>query len=158
MASPGWAVLLAVIIGLVGVVLGADLLVEAAVAIARENEISEEVIGLTVVALGTSLPELAASVVAAYRGHSDIAVGNVVGSNLFNILGIAGFVAMITPLPVSKEILSFDIWVMVGSTVLVLPILAGRWRPGRFSGALLLVLYGAFILFNGYRAGLFGLG
>ncbi|MEE9317114.1 MAG: calcium/sodium antiporter [Rhodospirillales bacterium] len=158
MASPGWAVLLAIIIGLAGVVWGADLLVEAAVSIARENEISEEVIGLTVVALGTSLPELAASVVAAYRGHSDIAVGNVVGSNLFNILGIAGFVAMVTPLPVSKEILSFDIWVMVGSTVLVLPILAGRWRPGRFSGALFLVLYGAFLLFNGYRAGLFGLG
>ena len=157
-ASPTWTVLPAVIIGLAGVVWGADLLVKAGVVIARENEISEEVIGLTVVALGTSLPELAASVVAAYRGHSDIAVGNVVGSNLFNILGIAGFVAMVTPLPVSKEILSFDIWVMVGSTVLVLPILAGRWHPGRFSGALFLVLYGAFILFNGYRAGLFGLG
>lgn len=157
-ASPAWTILAAVIIGLAGVVWGADLLVKAGVVIARENGISEEVIGLTVIALGTSLPELAASVVAAYRGHSDIAVGNIVGSNLFNILGIAGFVAMLTPLPVAEEFLSFDIWVMLGSTVLVLPILAGRWHPGRYSGALFLGLYGAFILFNGYRAGLFGIG
>ncbi len=98
----------------------------------------------------------AASVTAAYRGHSDIAVGNVVGSNLFNILGIAGLAAMVTPLPVAASILSFDIWVMGGATVLLLLILVGRWHPRRGSAAFFLILYGAYIGANGYGAGLFG--
>ncbi len=156
MASPVGIVILTLLAGLAGVVWGADLLVEGGVAIARAFGVSDEVIGLTVVAFGTSLPELAASVVAAYRGHSDIAVGNVVGSNLFNILGIAGFVAMVAPLPVAASILSFDIWVMAGATVLLLPILLGRWHPRRSSGVFFLILYGAYIGTNGYSAGLFG--
>lgn len=155
-SAPVWAVAVTVLVGLAGIVWGADLLVEGGVAIARTYGISDEVIGLTVIALGTSLPELAASVVAAYRGHSEIAVGNVVGSNLFNILGIAGLAAMVTPLPVAGQILSFDLWIMVGATVLVLPILAGRWQPGRRGGVVLMALYGSYIAFNGYTAGLFG--
>ena len=110
---------------------------------------------LTVVAFGTSVPELAASAVAAYRGHSDIAVGNIVGSNLFNILGIGGLAALVTPLPVAGNILSFDIWVMLGATVMMWPILIGHWNPGRGSGIVLLLLYGAYITINGYTAGLF---
>ncbi len=156
MAAPVWIVGLTVLAGLAGVVLGADLLVEGGVAIARVFGVSDEVIGLTVVAFGTSLPELAASVIAAYRGHSDIAVGNVVGSNLFNILGIAGVAAVVAPLPVSASILSFDIWVMLGATVLLLPILLGRWHPRRGGAVLFLILYGAYIGANGYGAGLFG--
>jgi len=132
------------------------LLVEGGVDVARAFGVSEEVIGLTVVALGTSLPELAACVVASLRGHSDIAVGNVVGSNLFNILGIAGLAAMVAPLPVSGDILSFDIWVMLGATALVLPILAGRWHPGRLSGVFFLTLYTGYIATNAFSAGLFG--
>ena len=135
---------------------GADLLVEGGVAIARVFDVSEEVIGLTVIAFGTSLPELAASVMVAYHGHSDIALGNVVGSNLFNILGIAGLAAMVAPLPVSGEILSFDIWVMLGATALVLPILAGRWHPGRLSGVFFLTLYTGYIATKAFSAGLFG--
>lgn len=154
--APVGVVVLTVLAGLAGVVWGADLLVEGAVFIARDFGVSDEVIGLTVVAFGTSLPELAASVIAAYKGHSDIAVGNVVGSNLFNILGIAGLAAMVAPLPVAASILSFDIWVMGGATVLLLPILLGRWHPRRGSAALFLVLYGAYIGANGYGAGLFG--
>ncbi len=153
--APMGVIVLTVLVGLVGIVWGADLLVEGGVAIARVFGISEEIIGLTVIAFGTSLPELAASVVAAYHGHSDIAVGNVVGSNLFNILGIAGLVAMVAPLPVSGAMLSFDIWVMLGATALVLPILAGRWHPRRASGAFFLALYIAYIGYNGFLAGLF---
>jgi cation:H+ antiporter len=153
--APVWAVVLAVILGLAGIIWGAELFVEGGVAIARALDVSEEVIGLTVIALGTSLPELAATAVAALRGHSDIAVGNVVGSNLFNILGIAGLAAVVTPLPVAGNILSFDIWVMLGATVLMLPILTGRWHPGRGSGVFFLLLYGAYIALNGYWAGLF---
>ncbi len=156
MTSPMGVVILTLLAGLAGLVWGADLLVEGGVAIARVYGVSEEVIGLTVIALGTSLPELAASVIAASRGHSDIAVGNVVGSNLFNILGIAGLASMVTPLPVASQILSFDIWVMVGATALILPILAGRWHPGRGSAIVFLILYGAYIGANGYSAGLFG--
>ncbi|MDA1091274.1 MAG: calcium/sodium antiporter [Proteobacteria bacterium] len=155
-AAPTWAIVLTVLVGMAGILWGADLLVEGGVAIARTFGVSEEMIGLTVIALGTSLPELAASVVAAYRGHSDIAVGNVVGSNLFNILGIAGVAAMVAPLPVSGNILSFDLWVMLASTALVWPILTGRWHPGWGSGIVFLALYGAYIGFNGYSAGLFG--
>jgi len=154
-AAPMGVVVLTVLGGLVGIVWGADLLVEGGVAIARVFGVSEEVIGLTVIAFGTSLPELAASVMAAYHGHSDIALGNVVGSNLFNILGIAGLVAMVTPLPVSDAILSFDIWVMLGAMALVLPILGGRWHPRRASGAFFLTLYVAYIGYNGFLAGLF---
>ncbi|MCH7863805.1 MAG: calcium/sodium antiporter [Proteobacteria bacterium] len=154
--GPKWLIAPMVIGGLAGVIWGADLLVNAGVEIARDFGISEEIIGLTLIAFGTSLPELAASVVAAYRGHSDIAVGNIVGSNLFNILGIAGLAAMVAPLPVADKIMDFDIWVMLGATVLVLPILAGRWRLNRPGAALFLILYGAYIAANGYSAGLFG--
>jgi len=154
--APPWIIFLTVLAGMAGIILGADLLVEGGVSIGRTFGVSEEIIGLTVIALGTSLPELAASVVAAVRGHSDIAVGNVVGSNLFNILGIAGIASMVTPLPVSGNILFVDLWVMLGATALVVPILAGRWHPGRGSGAVFLALYGAYIAYNGFSAGLFG--
>ena len=154
-AAPMGVVVFTILVGLVGIIWGADFLVEGGVAIARVFGVSEEIIGLTVIAFGTSLPELAASLVAAFRGHSDIAVGNVVGSNLFNILGIAGVVSMVSPLPVSGATLSFDIWVMLGATALVLPILGGRWHPRRASGAFFLILYIAYISYNGYLAGLF---
>jgi len=154
--APLWVVVAVTAAGLAGIIWGADLLVIASVSIARTFGVSEEIIGLTLVAFGTSLPELAASVVAAFRGHSDIAVGNIVGSNLFNILGVAGLTAMVTPLPVTGNILTFDIWVMLGSTALLLPILAGRWKFGVKSALAFLVLYGVYILINGYNAGLLG--
>ncbi|MBT4888457.1 MAG: calcium/sodium antiporter [Rhodospirillales bacterium] len=143
-------VLLSLFGGLAGIVYGADILVDGAVQIARTFEVSEEVIGLTIVALGTSLPELAASVVAALRGHADVAIGNVVGSNLFNVLGIAGVVAIVSPLPVVEQIMTFDIWVMLASTVAMLPLLILGWKLTRLASVAFLILYCAYIAMQGY--------
>ncbi|MBT5519828.1 MAG: calcium/sodium antiporter, partial [Rhodospirillales bacterium] len=140
-----FVVWLALLGGMAGTIYGADLLVDGGVDIARDYGVSEEVIGLTLIALGTSLPELAASVVAALRGHADVAIGNVVGSNMFNILGISGVVAMVTPLPVSSQIISFDLWVMLGATTIMLPILLWGWRLSRPSAVLFLALYCGYI-------------
>lgn len=135
----------ALVIGLAGILFGANQLVQGAIGVAEDFGVSEEVIGLTVIAIGTSLPELAASVAAAYRGHADVAVGNVVGSNLFNILGIAGIVAMVTPLPVSGQMVSFDIWVMLLTTTLILPLLLWGLQIVRPIGLVFLVAYAAYI-------------
>ncbi len=143
-----WIASAALLGGLFGVIYGADLLVEGGVAIARLLGVSEEVIGLTLVAFGTSLPELAASVVAAWHKHTDLALGNVVGSNLFNILGVIGTVSIVSPLPVPDQILSFDMWVMLGATVLLLPFLMTGWRLSRAEAAVFLVGYIAYIAFQ----------
>lgn len=140
-ARLGW---LAVIGGLAGLIFGSDLLVQGGIAIARTYGVSEAVIGLTLIAVGTSLPELAASVVAGVRGHGDVAVGNVLGSNLFNMLLVGGLVATVTPLHVEDEIIAFDIWVMLAATVLFLPILLGL-RLGRSIGVGFIILYGVYI-------------
>ena len=103
--------------GLAGVLLGAQFLVEGAIDVARTAGISETVIGITVVAVGTSLPELATTMVAAIRRHSDVALGNIIGSNIFNTLGILGAVAIVTPLPIPAEVMSADLWFMVAVTV-----------------------------------------
>jgi len=103
--------------GLLGVLLGAQFLVDGAIEVARFAGVSETVIGITVVAVGTSLPELATTVVAALRRHSDVALGNIIGSNIFNTLGILGTVALVSPLPIPPEVMSMDLWVMVAVTV-----------------------------------------
>lgn len=145
----GWKEALFIIGGLAGLFFGADLLVKAATSIARDFGISEAVIGLTVVAVGTSLPELATSVVAAFRRQAEMALGNVVGSNIFNILGILGITAIIVPVPVAPEMAGFDIPVMMGISIAfaVLILLAGR--IGRMAGGAMLVTY------TGYVAWLF---
>ncbi len=104
---------------LIGVVLGARLLVGASIVIARDFGISESVIGLTVVAVGTSLPELAVSVIAAVRGQGAVAVGNIVGSNIYNLLFILGATAVVHPIPVPPDIAQVDVWVMVAVTALL---------------------------------------
>lgn len=104
------------LLGIVAVLLGADFLVKGAVALARDIGMPEEIIGLTVVAFGTSLPELATAVMAAWRKHSDVALGTVFGANIYNILGIMGVVATITPVPVPQQMLEFDLWVLLGIT------------------------------------------
>lgn len=134
-----------VIGGLAGVVWGADLLVTGGVELARMVGISEEVIGLTLVAVGTSLPELATSVVAALRGHSDVALGNVVGSNIFNILGILGVTGMVATVPASAQILSFDLWVMVATSVLLVPLMLTGNRLSRLEGVSFLAIYAVYI-------------
>lgn len=140
-----WTVIVgAILLGLVGVVAGANLLVSGAVDIARVLGVSEEVIGLTMVALGTSLPELAVAVAAAFKGHSDVALGNVVGSNIFNILAILGATALVIPIEIPAQILRFDLWAMTAITVLLLPVMLSGRRIGRVEAGLFLAAYGGY--------------
>ena len=133
-------------IGLVALVVGARLLVGAATFYAQILGVSDLVIGLTVVAIGTSLPELATSVTAALRGHSDLALGNVIGSNILNILLILGITALIHPLPAHPSMLSFELPVMIGISVLLLPLAWRQRRVTRAEGVLLIVFYIAFLI------------
>lgn len=102
---------------------------------------SERVIGLTIVSAGTGLPEVVASLVSSVRGRSDIAIGNVIGSNLFNILGILGITAMVQSLPVQQAFISNDCWWMLGSTLILFPLMFTGRRVNRFEGALLISIY-----------------
>ena len=134
-----------IIVGLFAVVVGAEWLVTGATTLATEFGVPEEVIGLTVVAIGTSLPELATSIVAAYRGHSDVCVGNVLGSNLFNLFGITGVTALFAPLPFSDKIVSFDLWILLAATAIIIPFMLTGRRISRPEGIVLLILYVSFI-------------
>lgn len=143
-AAKLWLVnLLLVGIGLLLLVLGADWLVDAAVIFARYFGVSELVIGLTVVAAGTSLPEVAASVVAAVRGERDIAVGNAIGSSIYNILLVLGATALIAPggIAVAQSVQNFDLPVMIAASVACLPILFTGYRIDRWEGAVFLAYY-----------------
>ncbi len=132
--------------GFAGLAYGATLLVESAVVIAEAAGISRSIIGLTLVAFGTSLPELAATMVAAYRRHTDIAIANVLGSNIFNILGVLGAGALFGTLPFSDHIITIDQWVMLASAVVLLPIMISGWQVSRAEGVLLLGSYAAYII------------
>lgn len=132
--------LLRVILGLAGLVFGAKLFVGSAVYVARLFEVSEAVIGLTIVAVGTSLPELATSAVAAYKGETDIAVGNAVGSNIFNVLCILGIAPLVSPIH-SPGMSMVDMWLMVGLCVLLYPFMKLDLRISRREGATLMVIY-----------------
>lgn len=129
------------ITGIVMTIIGARLLVGGAIELARLWGASETLIGLTVVAVGTSLPELVASAVAAFRGHADVALGNVIGSCVYNVLGVLGLTAMIHPISVPAEIMQLDIWVLLLATIVVLVCLRTGWRITRREGGLLLVGY-----------------
>lgn len=142
---PVWRSLLWLVGGIVVLILGAQALVEGAVNIARGFGVSEAFIGLTVVAVGTSLPELATSVVAAIRRQSEIAIGNIIGSNIFNVLGILGMTAVILPIPVADRFLVFDLPVMLGSMLALTAFLLLRPVIGRLPGALMLAGYVAYV-------------
>jgi len=123
---------------------GAHWLVEGAVEVASRLGVSDAVIGLTVVAVGTSLPELATSLIAAAKRQTEIALGNVLGSNIYNVLGILGVTALVQPLDVPHVIISRDIWVMLGATVMMLAVGWFFRRIGRLAGGCFLVAYGAY--------------
>ncbi|MEX0958723.1 MAG: calcium/sodium antiporter [Burkholderiales bacterium] len=129
--------------GLALLVIGSNWLVDGAVVFARWLGVSELVIGLTVIAVGTSLPEIAATIIAAIRGERDIAVGNIVGSNIFNILGVLGLSSVIAPggIAVAPSVLSFDLPVMIAVAVACLPIFFTGWRVDRWEGAVFLGYY-----------------
>ncbi|MBU0901557.1 MULTISPECIES: calcium/sodium antiporter [Pseudomonas] len=145
-----WAINLGLIIaGLVLLVTGSNFLVESAVTMARALGISELVIGLTVVAIGTSLPELATSIMAAIKGERDIAVGNIVGSNIFNLLCVLGLASMVSPqaINVAANALAFDFPVMIAVAVACLPIFFAGYRINRWEGLLFLAYYVAYTVY-----------
>ncbi|EIE51539.1 sodium:proton exchanger [Salipiger aestuarii] len=143
---PWWKIVLFLVLGLIGLPLGANLLVESATEIAGMFGVSDTVIGLTLVALGTSLPELATTVMAAIRRQADVALGNVIGSNMFNLLAIIGVASLIKPMPVAPEFLSFDLWVMLASSLLLIPFVFLKQDLGRVWGAILTALYVGYIV------------
>jgi cation:H+ antiporter len=140
-ALPVWKITGLICIGLVGLPYGANLLVNNATEIARSYQISETTIGLTLVALGTSLPELATTLASAIRRQADVALGNVIGSNVFNLLAIMGVTAFVGPIPVSPQLLSADLWVMLAASLILAPFVVYRLRINRLMGALLTAAY-----------------
>lgn len=134
-----------IITGLVALMFGARFLVNGSVSIARDYGISEAFIGLTIVAVGTSLPELATSVIAAVCRQSEIAIGNIVGSNIFNVLGIFGMTAMVAPIPVAARFLTFDLPVMIAVSLILTGLLTTRPHLGRGVGVAALAGYAAYI-------------
>lgn len=132
--------------GLVVVVVGGGLLVDGAVDLARALGVSETIIGLTIVAVGTSTPELVTSIAAAIRKHADVAFGNILGSNIYNVLGIGGVTAVISPTAVPPEIVRFDNPVMVGVSLLLLVLAGTGLRIGRREGAVLVAGYVAYVV------------
>ncbi|WP_420585274.1 calcium/sodium antiporter [Ruegeria sp.] len=143
---PYWKISIYLVLGLIGLPMGAHLLVENATEIARTYGISETVIGLTLVAVGTSLPELATTVMAALRRQADVALGNVIGSNMFNLLAIVGIATLVGPIPVDPEFLEFDLWVMLGASLLLIPFVFFKKDITRVWGVVLTVLYAVYVI------------
>jgi cation:H+ antiporter len=131
--------------GLALVIVGGHFLVEGAVSFARAFGVSETVIGLTIVAVGTSMPELVTSVMAAIRKETDVAFGNIVGSNIYNILGIGGVTALVAPTTVPNEIVGFDNFVMIAASLLLVAFAITARRIERWEGALLVAAYAGYI-------------
>ncbi len=140
-----WTAVALALGGLVAILLGGGLLVDGAVTLARTFGISETVIGLTIVAIGTSMPELVTSLMAALRRQGDVAFGNIVGSNIYNILGIGGATALIAPGTVPVEIARFDALVMLGVTLLLVLVAATGLKVDRREGGVLLAGYGIYL-------------
>ena len=138
---PWWQIFVFLVLGLIGLPLGADLLVDNASIIARRYGVSDAVIGLTLVAIGTSLPELATTVMAALRKQADVALGNVIGSNMFNLLAIIGITSLVGTIPVDPQFLRFDLWVMLAASLMLIPFVLFKQDISRFWGVALTVLY-----------------
>ncbi len=149
-----WRIAAYLVAGFVGVIVGAELLVFGAAGIAAGFGISETVIGVTLVAIGTSLPELATAVAAARNRHTELALGNVIGSCIFNILAIIGIVAAVRPIAVPDEVLTFDLWIMGGVTLAFIALVWATPRLGWTIGAIMLLCYAAYIVsqFTGLSA------
>jgi cation:H+ antiporter len=133
-----------IVAGLLLLIVGSRVLIAGAISIAQNLGVSEAVIGLIVVAVGTSLPEFTISLIATLRKHADVAVGNVLGSNIFNLLAILGVSALLQPLPIHERILTFDQWVMLGTALLLLLFLSTGKRLNRWEGGAFLAGYAAY--------------
>lgn len=147
--NPFWKSMVFLLIGLVALYFGSDWFVQGAVGIAEVvlegNPDKDSIIGVTVVALGTSAPELVASIVAAVRKQSDISIGNLIGSNIFNVFAVIGITAIVTPIEVSDQVLNFDMLWMLGIAALLIPIFIFGKRIGRFKGIILFLSYVAYV-------------
>lgn len=141
-----WLGLLASVVGAGFLVAGAEMLIEGATGIALAAGIPEAVIGVTLVAVGTSLPELATAIVAAVRKHADVALGNVLGSNVFNVLGMLGLTAVIAPVTVAEEFLRIDVWVMLASALVLIVLLIAGVQLRRGVAGALLAAYAGYVM------------
>lgn len=130
-----------VVIGLIGLAIGGNLIVNNAVNIAGTLGVSETIIGLTIVAIGTSLPEVATVIVAAYRGHSEVAIGNVLGSNIFNLFAVMGAASLAGPVAINPTLFVFDFWVMLATMVVLMVFVMRRIPIGRLAGVAFMVAY-----------------
>lgn len=139
--------LICIALGVIGLPIGAHLLVHGAQSIAMELGVSEAAIGLTLVAIGTSLPEFATTVMAAFRKQADVAIGNVIGSNIFNILGVFGVAALVGDQPTPAGFLELDLWIMLASALVLAPFIIGRMNIGRLTGALFTCAYVIYCVF-----------
>ena len=141
-----WVSFAYVFIGIAGLVIGGKLIVDNSVLIAAQIGISETIIGLTIVAIGTSLPEIATVVVASYRGHSEVAIGNVLGSNVFNLFAVMGATALTGPVPIERQLLTFDVWVMLASSMALLVFVLRRQPIGKKTGVIFVIGYVLYML------------
>jgi cation:H+ antiporter len=135
-----------IIIGLIGLVFGADILVDGGVVIAKSFNVSEAVIGLTIIAVGTSLPELVTAIMAARHNHGDVAIGNIIGSNIFNLYAIMGGTALVADIPIPNSFLQVDLWVMTLASLAIIPFIQWKVRFNRvigfiFTGGYIFYLY-----------------
>ena len=140
-----WKIILFLSIGFIGLPIGADILVKNASMIAKSYGLSDEVIGLTLVALGTSLPELATTLMAALRKQADVALGNVIGSNIFNLFAIVGITTMFGDIPIASSFFNFDFWIMFGAGIVLFPFVYMRVNINRLWGAFLTLTYVAYL-------------
>ena len=140
-----WKIILLLSLGFIGLPIGADILVKHASLIAKSYGLSDEVIGLTLVALGTSLPELATTLMAALRKQADVALGNVIGSNIFNLFAIVGITTMFGDIPIAPSFFNFDFWIMFGAGIVLFPFVYMRVNINRLWGAFLTLTYAAYL-------------
>lgn len=140
-----WKIILFLSLGFIGLPIGADILVTNSSLIAKSYGLSDEVIGLTLVALGTSLPELATTLMAALRKQAEVALGNVIGSNIFNLFAIVGITTMFGDIPIAPSFFNFDFWIMFGAGIVLFPFVYMRVNINRLWGAFLTLTYAAYL-------------
>ncbi len=136
-----WTIICFLILGVLGLPIGADILVTNASALAKGYGVSDAVVGLTLVAIGTSLPELATTFIAFVRKKAEVVLGNLIGSNIFNLLAIIGITSLISPVPVDPIFIKFDFWIMLGASALIAPFILLNIKFNRLSGFLFVALY-----------------
>ena len=140
-----WAIIFFLILGVLGLPIGADILVTNASALAKGYGVSDAVVGLTLVAIGTSLPELATTFVAFVRKKAEVVLGNLIGSNIFNLLAIIGITSLISPVPVDPIFIKFDFWIMLGASVLIAPFILLNIKFNRLYGFVFVALYVSYL-------------